>query len=190
MRQGGTNATNRVVVAGGGGGGGFAGSVNGSGGAGGGLIGGNGYYNNRNTIELSDTSYGAGGGFTFPGKTILRLGTNGVGGTATSSGGGGGGAGGDTPATGVLMVGPVDASTAGSRVIGTAGVVAPLTAEAIQALSPTAASAHNSSGSGVTPMSRGSSGSSVYSAVSHPLVGGPGAAEAPGETLCLFAGMS
>ena len=91
VRQGGTNATNRVVVAGGGGGGGYAGNVNGSGGAGGGLIGGNGYYNNSNTIGLSDTSYGAGGGFTFPGKTILRLGTNGVGGTATSSGGGGGG---------------------------------------------------------------------------------------------------
>ena len=75
VRQGGTNATNRVVVAGGGGGGGYAGpNVNGSGGAGGGLIGGNGYFNNRNTIELSDTSYGAGGGFTFPGKDDIAVG--------------------------------------------------------------------------------------------------------------------
>ena len=65
--------------------------VNGRGGAGGGLIGGNGYYNYSNTIGLFDITYGAGGGFTFPGKTILRLGTNGVGGTATTYGGGGGG---------------------------------------------------------------------------------------------------
>jgi len=40
-----------------------------------------------------DTTYGAGGAFTFPGKSLLRLGTNGVGGAGTSLGGGGGGGG-------------------------------------------------------------------------------------------------
>ena len=90
VRQGGTNVTNRVLVAGGGGGGGYNGN-NEAGGAGGGLIGGNGLFQNSTTIDLAGLYYGAGGGFTFPGKVLERLGTNGVGGAAINNGGGGGG---------------------------------------------------------------------------------------------------
>jgi hypothetical protein len=91
VRQGGTNLTNRVLVAGGGGGGAWSGGGNASGGAGGGLVGGNGFYQGSTTIDLAELYYGAGGGFTFPEKTLLRLGSNGVGGTGLINGGGGGG---------------------------------------------------------------------------------------------------